>query len=220
MRILIIEDNDILRNNVKTFLEIKWMQVDDYNEYEWSVYKIMTWNYDVIILDLWLWLDDKDGLDICKEVRKKWLNIWILMLTARTLTSQKILWLDSWADDYMVKPFDYEELLARVNSLSRRNNTVKWNDIIVENIEINEDKKLVLKDKQEVELSKLEFSLLLFLAQNKWKAMTKQVITEKVWWEIDLFKESRNVDIYVWYLRKKLWKDIIQTIRWVWYIIK
>ncbi len=220
MKVLVIEDNDILRGNVKKYLEIKWIEADDHSTYEWSTYKIMTWNYDVILLDIGLWSDEGNWLDICGEVREKWSNVPILMLTARTLTHQKIEGLDIGADDYMVKPFDYEELLARVKSMARRNHSLKGNKIVFDDIEILEDQMQVTQDGTEINLSKLEFNLLLFLAQNKGKTMTKEFITEKVWWEIDLFKESRTLDIYVGYLRKKLGKDVIDTVRGVGYIIK
>lgn len=220
MNILVIEDNDILRNNIKKYLEIKWCDVDVYSEYRWAVFQIMSKAYDVIILDLWLWSKNWDWLDICKEVREKWNNVPIIILTARTLLNQKIEWLEIWADDYMVKPFEYEELLARVKTMSRRNNTLKWNKLIIDDLEIEEDNMSVKKSWEDILLSKLEFRLLLYLSQHKWKALSKENITEKVWWEVDLFKESRNLDIYVGYLRKKLGKDLIQTVRWVWYMIK
>lgn len=220
MKVLIIEDNDILRENIKKFLEIKGCIVDDYSEYKWAAYQITLWNYDVIILDLWLWSQDGDGVDICREVREKWHNVPILMLTARTLTIQKVEWLESGADDYMVKPFEYDELFARIKSMWRRNNILKWNKLIFNDVEIEEDKMLVKQNGDEISLSKLEFKLLLFLAQNKWKVLKKETIIEKVWGEIDLFQESRNLDIYVWYVRKKMGKDIIETIHWVGYTIK
>jgi len=113
----------------------------------------------------------------------------------------------------MVKPFEYEELLARVKTMARRNHTLKGNKLVFGNIEILEDQKLVKLNGVETDLSKLEFSLLLFLAQNKGRALTKENITESVWGEIDLFKESRTLDIYVGYLRKKLGKDVIETVR-------
>lgn len=220
MKVLIIEDNDILRKNVKTYLEIKEAEVDEHSVFDWAVYKIMTGIYDVIILDLWLGSWDDDGIKICKEVREKGSNIPILMLTARTLTKQKIDWLNSGADDYMIKPFDYEELFARIKSMSRRNDSLKGQELVIWNIHIDLNELSVKKDAEEISLSKLEFNLLVCLAQNKWNVMTKEQIHEKVWWEIDLFKESRTVDIYIGYLRKKLWAKFIETVRGVWYIIK
>ena len=220
MKILIIEDNDILRSNIKKYLELQEILVDEHSTFEWASYKITTGNYDVIILDLWLGSWDQDGVSICKTVREKWNNVAILMLTARTLTPQKIAGLNSGADDYMTKPFDYEELLARVTALSRRNDTLKGEKLIIGDIEINLTDKLVVKNNEEISLSKLEFNLLVYLSKNKWQTLTKEDITEKVWGEIDLFKVSRTLDIYIWYLRKKLWSELIETVRWVWYIIK
>lgn len=220
MKILIIEDNDILRENIKKFLEIKWFKVDSHSEYEWSIYKITTWSYDIVILDLWLWNDEKDWLDICKQVRSKGKSIPILMLTARSLVSQKIEWLNIWADDYMTKPFSYDELYARIYSITRRDNSLKWSVLSHNGIEIDLSQKLVKKDSEEVSLSNLEYNLLVYLMKNKWKILTKEIITEKVWGEINLLEENRRCDIYIWYLRKKLWPDLIETVRWTWYIIK
>jgi len=220
MKILIIEDNDILRKNIKKYLEIQWVEVDDHSKYEESVYKIMTGNYDMVILDLGLWSWGGDGITICKTVREKWNSIPILMLTARTLTPQKIEWLNSGADDYMTKPFDYGELYARIKTIVRRDHAIKWEEFILGDIVINITERSVEKKGIEISLSKLEFNLLVFLTQNKGRVLTKEEITEKVWWEIDMFKESRALDIYVGYLRKKLWSDIIETVRWTWYMIK
>lgn len=220
MKVLIIEDNDILRANIKKYFEIKGIDAEDHATYEGANYKIMTGNFDAVVLDLWLWSDEGDGLDICAEVREKWNNVPILMLTARTLTQQKIEWLEVWADDYLVKPFDYDELLARVQSISKRNNVLKGKKHIVEDVEIDEDTMKVTQDGVEIDFSKLEYQLLLFLVINKWKVLSKEHITEKVWGEYDAFGESRTLDIHIWYLRKKLGKDFIETVRWVWYMIK
>ncbi len=220
MKVLVIEDNDILRSNVVKYLEIKWHSADGYDSFEWATYKIMTENYDIVILDLGLGSTEWDGLDICREVREKGNTIPILMLTARTLTPQKIEGLESGADDYMTKPFDYEELLARLKTLIRRDHSLKGDVFkIGKDITIKVEEMKVEQNGNDIHLSKLEFNLLLHLAQNKWRALTKEEITEKVWGEIDMFQESRTLDIYIWYLRKKLGKDVVDTVRWVWYIM-
>lgn len=219
MNILVIEDNDIVRANIVKYMEIQWYSAQWHPGYDGASFKIMTENFDAVVLDLWLWSTDWDGLDICRDVRAKWNNTPILMLTARTLTEQKIAWLDSWADDYLVKPFDYQELLARIKALVRRDFTLKGQEIQFQDIVIHVEDLKVYQAEKEVSLSKLEFNLLLYLSQNKWKVLTKEQITEKVWGEIDMFKESRSLDIYIGYLRKKLWKEVVETVRWVWYII-
>lgn len=219
MKIFIVEDNDILRNNLKKFLEIKGHTIDDHNTYEWATYKIMTENYDIVILDLWLWSEAGTWLDICKEVRAKWNITPILMLTARSLTPQKIEWLESGADDYMTKPFDYEELHTRLKVMVRRDHSLKGEELNVWDICIKLSEMHVTKDGTDVPLSKLEFDLLVYFVQNLWRVLTKEELVEKVWGEIDLFQESRSLDVYIWYLRKKFGKDSIETVRGVWYMM-
>jgi len=220
MKILIVEDNDILRSNIKKYFEVQGFEVDEHSSYTWSVHKIMMGSYDAIILDLWLWIWDHDGIDICTEVRNKWNNTPILMLTARTLVDQKIQWLESWADDYLTKPFDYKELLVRVQTITRRDNKYKWNIIQHNDINIDTQKREVLKSDTLIQLSKLEYNLLVCLLQNKGVVMKKERLIEKVWWDLDLFENTRKLDIYIWYLRKKLWKELVETVHGVWYIIQ
>jgi len=217
MKVFIVEDNDILRNNIKKFLEIKWCSADTHSTYEGATYKIMTENYDIVILDLWLWSTEGSGIDICKEVRSKWNTTPILMLTARSLVPQKIEGLESGADDYMTKPFDYEEFYTRLKVMIRRDHSLKGEEMNIWNICIKLNEMKVTQEWNEVPLSKLEFDLLVYFAQNQWRVLTKEELTEKVWGEIDLFEQSRSLDVYVWYLRKKFWKDIIETIRGIWY---
>ena len=215
--ILIVEDNKILSWNIQKYLELEWIKSTQVFSWEKAIYEIVSWDFDAIILDIWL--PNKDGLTICSEIREKGYNIPILMLTARVTTKDKITGFKSWADDYLTKPFDYEELLVRLMALIRRNYSQKSDDIKIWNIEIILDQKSVLLKNKEIKLSKTEYELLLYLAQNNWKTLSKESIYKKVWWEYDEFENSRKVDVYIWYLRKKLWKDTIQTKRWEWYIL-
>lgn len=220
MKILIVEDNELLSNNISTYLNLKDIETKQLFTWLEVNFELTTNSYDLVILDLGL--PDIEWIEVCKNIRNSWKNIPILMLTARNTINDKKLWFDAWADDYLTKPFEYEEILMRINALVRRNFTVKSENIILdedENIELDINLKQVKKDWKEVHLSKLEIDLLIYLVHNKWKIITKEILLEKVWWEYDNFKISRTVDVYVWYLRKKLWKDIIQTIRWEWYII-
>lgn len=219
MNILVIEDNQILRENLKKYFELQTFTCDIHSAYTGASYKIMTNPYDVIILDLGLGEWENDGLDICNEVRIKWCTIPILMLTARTLVEQKIQWLAIWADDYLVKPFDYKELLARVEALHRREKKNKWKIIHYEEITINKESLVVTKNDVVIHLSKTEYELLLFLLDNRGITVAKERILEKVWWDIDLFENTRKLDIYIWYLRKKLRSDLIKTVRGIWFII-
>jgi two-component system, OmpR family, response regulator len=219
MRILVVEDNKILRENLKKYFEIQGFRVDTHRSYTGASYKIMTQLYDVIVLDLGLGEWEKDGLTICSEVRSKWCITPILMLTARILTDQKIEWLDAWADDYLTKPFDYKELLARINALNRREKKNKWRIVHYKEITIDKESFTVTSNDSEVHLSKTEYELLIFLLDCRWMTISKEKILEKVWWDIDLFENTRKLDIYVGYLRKKLRSDLITTVRGIWYMI-
>ena len=219
MRVLIVEDHQILSRNVQQYLELK--KIDSIIVSDWveALYKASTEFFDLILLDINLPGIQWD--EICKKLREKWKNTPILMLTSRSSKSDMILWLEWWADDYMVKPFDYEELLARINSLTRRNLKNKSTTFItVGNYTIDLEKKSVSCDSQDIKLSHLEFDLLKYFAQNIWKVLSRQEIYEKVWGEYDEFSMGKTVDVYIWYLRKKLGKELIETKKWFWYIIQ
>ena len=219
MNILIIEDNKILSNNIKDYLKLEWIDSNQVFDFESIHYELVNKNYDLIILDIWLGTE-KNWFDYCKEIREKWNNIPILILTARNDINNKSIWFKSWADDYLTKPFDYEELLLRINALVRRNYSNKSNKININwEIDIDIENKSVSLKWEEIHLSKIEFKLLTYLSQNIWKVISKEELLEKVWNEYDDFKETRTVDVYIWYLRKKIDKDFIKTIRWEWYII-
>ena len=218
MKILIVEDNLILSNNIKKYLEIKNIYSKQNFDGKNISSELNNDNYDLIIMDLWLW--EVDWIDVCQNLRKSWKNIPILILTARDTIKDKIAWFNSWADDYLVKPFVYEELLLRIEALVRRNFSLKWQEISSDWLEINKNTKEVFYNSNKIHLSKIEYDLLIYLLNYKGKIVSKKELLEKVWWEYDDFFPSRTVDIYVWYLRKKLNKDLIETIRWEWYLIK
>ena len=215
--VLIVEDNEVLAKNLKTYLELNDVSSTILNSWEKVIYELVWNDYDLIILDIWL--PDISWIDICKKIREKQIITPILFLTSRSLTKDKIEWLDSWADDYLTKPFDYDELIARIKALFRRHYSVKSKTIDVFGYKLNLEENIVTKQKKEYILTKTEFDLLLFLAHNKWKILSKEQISNKVWWEYDDLKDSRKVDVYIWYIRKKLWEDIIETKRWKWYTI-
>jgi DNA-binding response OmpR family regulator len=104
--------------------------------------------------------------------------------------------------------------------LTRRNLKNKsTTQIHIRGINIDLEKKVVTWAEGEIKLSHLEFDLLRYFAQNKWKVLSRQEIYEKVWWEYDEFSMGKTVDVYIWYLRKKLWKELIETKKWFWYVI-
>ena len=219
MKILIIEDNEILSRNLVRFLSLKDIQSDVSFDWTDGLYKAKINYYDVVILDINLPL--MDWLEVCKNIRESGKDVPIIMLTSRSAKSDIIEWLNLWADDYLSKPFDYEELLARIKTLSRRNFKNKSNTkIIIWKYIIDLEKIQVYKWEEQIKLSTLEFNLFKYLSQNKSKVVSRKDIYEHVWGEFDWdFMFSKTVDVYIWYLRKKLWKELIETKKWFWYII-
>ncbi len=218
MKILIVEDNKILSENIKKYLNLENIESKQLFEWKNVIYELQQDSYDLIIMDLWLW--DSNWIDIIKKVRNNSNNIPILILTARDAIKDKISWFNSGADDYLIKPFIYEELLIRINALVRRNYSNKSEILIIWDLEIDKSKKEVKYNDNILHLSKLEYELLIYLINYRGKLVTKKELLEKVWWEYDDFFPSRTVDIYVWYLRKKINKNLIETVRWEWYLIK
>ncbi len=210
MNILIIEDNEILAKNLSKYLKLK--QIENricYSAEDWEK-TLETEKFDIILLDINLpW---KSWVDLLKDLRKVWNEIPIIFLTSKDTDEDIVAWLELGADDYISKPFDYEIVIARINSVLRRyykktSFSKIWKYII------NFDKQEITdsETKYIIFLSNLEYKLLEFLVKNRWKVIDRATIYEEVWWEFDKFQLSRNTDIYVWYLRKKLWEDIIKT---------
>ena len=197
MKVLVIEDNEILSRNIVRYLASREIFAEASLDWEEWLYKALTKHFDIIILDINL--PKKDGIEICKTLREKWKEVSIIMLTSRWTNDDIVTGLDIWADDYLVKPFEYSELLARINAIYRRRMQNQSNTIIsFDNIEINLKTIEVKQNWEIVALSKLEFELLKYLAQNKSKALSREDIYEAVWWERDNdFVYGKTIDVYI-----------------------
>lgn len=220
MKVLLIEDNIQISANIVRYLSMKDIACDSSQNGKDGLYKSFSHHYDVIILDINL--PELNGLDVLKKIREKWDNTQIIMLTSNSTKQDIVHWLQLWADDYLTKPFDFEELFARIQALSRRNFKNKSNMIhFWKNYIIDIEKTEVLQGKNIIKLSPLEFNLLKYLAQNIGRTLSRQELYEKVWGEFEgdiMF--SKTVDVYIWYLRKKLDNEVIQTIKGIWYKMK
>lgn len=213
MKILLIEDNKEISENIKNILELDSYEIfQSFNWIQWLKIALEK-DFDLIILDLML--PELDGISICKKIREK-KQTPIIMITWKWEDDDKILWLESWADDYIVKPFKIKELEIRIKSIFKR----LWvNDIVkIDNIEIDLKWKTVKKDSKEVNLKLKEFQILEFIIKNKTVSRTELI--EYIWWWDALFLPDNNLDVYISSIRKKLSKDIIKTIKWYWYSIK
>jgi len=217
IKILIVEDNATISKNLKRYLELKNFIAEIADSAEIADKILDNKIFNLILLDIGLpW---KNGKEFLEYLKKKWNNTPIIFLTSRDSDEDMIEGLELWADDYIPKPFDYEIVIARINSVLRRykkevSATKIWKYLI------NFDKEEVSDWNKKIYLSSLEFKLLDFLVKNRWKVIDRATIYEEVWGNFDDFQLSRNTDIYVWYLRKKLWKDIIKTKKWSGYYVE
>lgn len=219
MKVLIVEDTQDLATNLVRFLSLKGIQSDVSFDGRDGLHKAATKYYDAIILDINL--PGIDGLEVCTNLREKEKDTPIIMLTSRSSKDDIITGLEAWADDYLVKPFDYDILVARLETLTRRNLKNKsTTSLTVGDYQIDLERIQVTHGDESIHLSTLEFDLLKYFAQNKGKVISRQELYEKVWGEFDGdFMFSKTVDVYIGYLRKKLGKDLIETKKWHGYIV-
>jgi len=217
MKILIVEDEHKIASSIKKgFEQESWVcdvAFDGEDGYDLAVSE----SYDVIVLDLML--PKKDGISIAKDLRHEGIHTPILMLTAKGEIDDKVIGLNSGADDYLVKPFAFEELIARVQALSRRPEQIQNSKLKISNLEIDIKNQEVYKDGVLIQLSKKEFQLLEYLIKNKGKTLSKDDIISHVWsYESNILPNT--IEVFVKYLRNKLGKDLIKTIRGFGYVIK
>ena len=216
MRILIVEDEHKIANSIKQGLEQERYTVDVSYDGD-SGYDIATTeHYDLIILDRLL--PGMDGLAICQKLREDKNNTPILILTAKGQIMDRVEGLNTGADDYLTKPFAFEELLARVKALVRRPNKILENKIKVEDLVLDIDNFTVERAGKNIQLSAKEFSLLEYLMRNVGKTLKKQQIINHVWnYDSDILPNT--VEVFIGYLRNKIdepfenEKPIIHTIR-------
>ena len=224
MRILVVEDekkiNDVI---VKTLKKEKY-GVDSCFDGEEALDYIFSVEYDIILLDIML--PKKEGFEVLKSMRKKGIKTPVLFLTARDQIEDRVRGLDLGADDYLVKPFAFEELLARIRVVLRKNSGSgedSGNVLKIANLTVDCNKHEVFRDDVSIKLSAKEFSILEYMMRNKGRVVSKEKIEEHVW-DFDYEGGSNIVEVYIKFLRKKVDNDfspkLIHTIRRVGYILK
>jgi two-component system, OmpR family, copper resistance phosphate regulon response regulator CusR len=207
MRILIIEDEEKLAKSLKKILEAETYCVDIVNTYNQGYEKSFDDVYDIILLDLGL--PDGDGIQLAEQLRDEKLSTPILILTARDAVKNKILGLNAGADDYLVKPFDFDELIARIRALTRKYSAAKSILYKISDLELNEQTKKVTRSGIDISLSAKEFSVLHYLLQHQGEIVTKQQLIDHCW-DSDLDPFSNTVDVYIGYIRKKIDRNFPQ----------
>ena len=223
MRILVIEDNIKLAASIKRGLEQDGFAVDCLFDGKSGQERleISHSDYDLLILDIML--PEVDGLTICKNIRNQNIAIPIIMLTARGTTADKILGLNSGADDYLIKPFSFEELVARIKALLRRPKQALQVELKIGDLILNATSKKVYRNQKEIELTLKEFSLLEYLMRNANQVLNRDQILDHVW-DLAFDSFSNIVDVHIKNLRKKIdngyHEKLLETIRGVGYRLK
>ncbi len=201
MRILLVEDNRRLNDSLRKLLQEDGYAVDtafDGLEGEEAA-RISV--YDVIILDIML--PGKDGLEVCHDLRNHRINTPILMLTARDALDDRVRGLDSGADDYLVKPFEIDELRARIRALLRRDSTEKTGSLTIDDLQLDPAAHTVQRAGEPIELTAKEFSLLEYMMRHPNRLITREMAEEHLW-SYDHVVASNVVDVYIRRLRRKV----------------
>lgn len=221
MRILIVEDQPKMASFIKKGLSAQGYIVDTSETGMGAESMVVENSYDLVILDVNL--PDQNGMDTARHLRRDGCHMPILMLTALSTTKDKIHGLDSGADDYLTKPFDFDELLARVRALLRRNNGNENSKLRFGDIELDLVQRSVTRNNIEVSLTAKEFSLLEYFMRNPKRPITRVEISEHVW-DVNFDTNTNIIDVYINMLRKKIDnpfdKKMIHTMVGFGYILK
>ena len=204
MRILVIEDNPDMASAIGRGLRGHGYSVDVVHRGFEGEEMAVAEPYDLVVLDVML--PDRDGVDLCRNLRRRKVASYVLMLTALSSTGDKIAGLDAGADDYLTKPFDFEELLARIRALLRRGEASEATRLTHGGLELDLLKRSVKRDGVAIKLSAKEFALLEFLIRNPDRVLDRTTIAQKVW-DISYEPSSNVIDVYISALRKKVDRD-------------
>ncbi len=214
MKILVVEDEERVSQFIQKGLREEGHAVDVAFDGEEGGFLAEVNDYDLIILDLML--PKKNGIMVCGEIRERGVATPVLMLTARDSTDDKVRGLDAGADDYLTKPFAFEELLARVRALLRRRSEAKTPTLKIADLELDPMSRRVTRDGNPIRLTTKEYALLEYMMRNTNKVLSRTLIGEHVW-DMNFDPESNVIDVYVSHLRNKVDKgfalSLIHTMR-------
>lgn len=221
MRLLVVEDEKKLNELITKKLKKEYYGVDSCFDGEEAIRYVEGTEYDAVILDIML--PKLDGFEVIKRIRAKKNKVPILLLTARDNIDDKVKGLDYGADDYLVKPFIFEELMARIRVLLRRNSGNADNVITIANLKVDLDAKLVFRDDMLIKLSGREYSILEYLIRNKGKILPRERIENHIW-NYEYEGGTNVIDVYIRYLRKKIddsyTPKLIHTVRGLGYVLR
>jgi DNA-binding response OmpR family regulator len=216
MQLLLVEDDQALASGLRKALQNQGFTLNHVATGQHALQVLKTDPPDMVILDLGL--PDLDGLEVLKQIRKT-SSMPVLLLTARDRVEDKVAGLDSGADDYLAKPFEMTELLARLRVFERRSGTAQSNEIVIGEVCLSTSDQQVKFRGVALEMSRREYSLLKALMENAGKVQTRDRLEAKLYsWDDEI--ASNALEVHVHNLRKKLGTDFIKTIRGVGYIVK
>ena len=220
MRILVVEDTIKVASFIQRGLEASQYQVDVEHDGEAGFNRLLVDDYDLVILDVML--PKMDGFRVVEAMRKKGIKVPVLLLTARGAVEDKVAGLDVGADDYLTKPFAFEELLARVRALLRRG-VVAPEVLQIADLRLDPAKREVTRANKSIDLTAKEFALLEYLLRRQGQVLSRSVIAQHVW-GVDYDTFTNVIDVYVNYLRKKIdsnWPiKLLHTVRGAGYVLK
>jgi len=220
MKILVVEDTEKLAKYIKQMLEEESFAVDVVGDGETAERRIMSGDYDAVILDIML--PEQDGITTCKNIRIAGSTVPVLMLTAKGEVEDRIEGLDSGADDYLIKPFAMEELLARVRALLRRPTDKVCDEITIQDVVLSCSSRAVTVSGKAIELTLKEYAILEYLMRNANQVVTREQLIDHCW-DFAYNAFSNITDVYIKQLRQKLGGEhekYIKTIRGVGYTFK
>lgn len=221
MRLLVVEDEKDLNSIIVKNLEEEGYIVDSCYDGEDAVLYMTTVNYDAVILDVMI--PRLSGFEVLKKIREMKIETPVLFLTARDHVDDIVFGLNIGADDYMVKPFSFDELMARLRVIVRRRPEVRENIYTCGDLSLNVNTRRVTRQGKEISLSPKEYAILECLIRNKNIVLTRAQIESNIW-DMDYNGESNVIDVYIRYLRRKIDDDfdekLIQTVRGVGYMLK
>ncbi len=221
MRLLVVEDESKVASFIKKGLEEEGYAVDLASDGKGGLTLAQDGVHDLIILDMNL--PGMDGLVVLQKLRKKGATTPVLLLTVRATIEDKVLGLDTGADDYLTKPFAFQELLARIRALLRRRGEVEPPLLQVADLTLDPARRVVSRGDEKIELTSKEFALLDYFMRNPGRVLTRTMIAEHVW-DYAFDTTTNVIDVYVNYLRKKIDADreqkLIHTVRGVGYVLR
>ena len=221
-KLVVAEDDPAVRNAVQRVLELEGYEVSVTKDGVAALDAILTTSPDAVVLDVMM--PFSDGLSVCRELRRRANRTPILLLTARHEIGDRVAGLDAGADDYLVKPFSVDELLARVRALLRRNAPATTSTVLhLADLSLDPTRREVRRGSRIVDLTKTEFDLLQVLLEQTGIVLSREYLYEHIW-GFDFETNSKSLDVYIGYLRRKIEQDdeskLLHTVRGVGYVVR